>query len=409
MDTIDRIENEIILQGRRNNQAWFEPSMGVIPAQGKDRQAEVFIAAKLLTGNDIGPLMFLKTSDLGKTWTPPMLSQRWFKIPMDDDLFEEPWFGLRYHAATHTLLALGQTHFVQDAGAGGTNTQYKSERHVRSPFLKGAIVYSTWNPGEQDFTPWVRMALPAPLDLAVYYNGQMHEKEDGTMLIPGYYRGPLRDGEQNLYSRITVLRCEFIGGTLRYLEHGSVHTIEEERGLAEPSLVFFHGRYFMTLRHNLRAYATTSADGLHFNELTPWRFDDGEDLGNYNTQQHWVKRGGTLYLIYNRKSELNNGVFRSRAPLFMAEVDANALRVRRATERIVFPEKGARMGNFCVADVSRDETWIVSGEWQEGMFAHSKKGMRFWVDNKTINYIRYIGDLLLARVGWHGMPNGKYG
>ena len=34
MGGIDRIENEIVLHGRRNNQAWFEPRMGVIPARG---------------------------------------------------------------------------------------------------------------------------------------------------------------------------------------------------------------------------------------------------------------------------------------------------------------------------------------------------------------------------------------
>lgn len=33
MSESGRIENEIVLHGRRNNQAWFEPSIGVIPAR----------------------------------------------------------------------------------------------------------------------------------------------------------------------------------------------------------------------------------------------------------------------------------------------------------------------------------------------------------------------------------------
>lgn len=402
MSELGRIENEIVLHGRSNNQAWFEPSIGVIPAQGECKNAEVFIVAKLLTGNDIGPLMFLKTSDLGKTWAPPMLSQQWFKIPMADDIFEEPWFGLQYHVKTRTLLALGQTHFVQDAGTGetGANTQHKNERHVTDPNLKGSIVYSIWDPGKKDFVPWVRMVVPEPFCLGIYYNGQTHEKEDGTILIPGYYRGSLQDTKEDTYTRITVLRCSFNGSELRYIEHGNVHTVEEARGLSEPSLVRFKGRYFMTIRHDLRAYVTTSADGLHFGELAPWRFDDGGELGNYNTQQHWLKHGDTLYLVYNRKSELNNGVFRSRAPLYMAKVDEKNLRVCRATERIVFPEKGARTCNFGMADISANESWIVSGEWLEGQFSHSTKGNRFWVNDENINYIRYIGNLLLARVHW---------
>src|SRR5690606_36346762 len=126
----------------------------------------------------------------------------------------------------------------------------------------------------------------------------------------------------------------------------------------------------------------------------------GEDLGNYNTQQKWLKHDDTLYLVYNRKSELNNGVFRSRAPLFMAEVDTDRLRVRRNTERIVFPEKGARMGNFNIASPTQDQSWIITGEWLQGKFDHSEKGDRFWVDSSSINYIQYIGDLLLARFYW---------
>jgi hypothetical protein len=84
----------------------------------------------------------------------------------------------------------------------------------------------------------------------------------------------------------------------------------------------------------------------------------------------------------------------------MAEVDPATLRVIRKTERIVFPQNGARMGNFNLVNVSDDEVWITSGEWLQGKFSHSKKGDLFWVDRKDFNYIRYIGDLLLARVYW---------
>lgn len=75
---IDRIENEIILHGRKNNQAWFEPAVGVIP--GNKKNPQVFVRATLLTGNDIGPQLYLKTDDLGKTWSNPMLCQNWLKF-----------------------------------------------------------------------------------------------------------------------------------------------------------------------------------------------------------------------------------------------------------------------------------------------------------------------------------------
>lgn len=398
MNKISRIENEIILQGRRNNQAWFEPRMGVIPPQANDRNPEVFIVVTLLAGDDIGPQFFLKTGDLGKTWTPPALTQRWHKIPLENDVFEEPWFGLTYHKKTGRLVAIGRTHCVQDAG---TDTLYKMEHHAKVPGFCSASAYSVWDPAAQDFKSWEKLQFPEGFQPAVYYGGQRHECDDGILLIPGGYIEPNKTAQDG-YGRVTVVRCSFDGSDLHYIEHGSVHVVEEVRGLHEPSLIWFQGRYFMTIRHDLRAYVTTGEDGLHFGELRPWTFDDGKELGNYNTQQHWLKHGDTLYLVYNRKSELNNGVFRSRAPLFMAEVDPDKLQVRRSTERIVFPEKGARMGNFCVADVTADESWIVTGEWLEGMFSYKKKGMRFYVESESINYIQYIGNLLLARVCWDG-------
>lgn len=397
MGGIDRIENEIVLHGRRNNQAWFEPRMGVIPARGPGLAPEVFVAATLLTGDDVGPQAFIRTSDLGRTWTAPALSQQWFKVPMADDVYEEPWFGPVYHKKTDSLVAIGQTHFVRDAG---DDLGHKKEHHVRLPDAVPSIAYSPWNPEAGDFEPWKRMKQPGDLKLSIYYAGQKHEHADGTMLIPGYYRsGPERMGGSR-HSNITVLRCGYDGADLEYLGHGSVHTVEDGNGLDEPSLVFFQDKYFLTIRQLFRSYVGASADGMHFSELKPWTFDDGSDLGNYNTQQHWLKHGGRLYLVYNRRSELNNGVFRSRAPLFMAEVDPDRLCVRRDTERIVFPENGARMGNFCMADVGPSESWVISGEWLEGMFPHSLKGRRFHVESDTINYIRYIGNLLLARVHW---------
>ncbi len=387
---IENIKNEVILQGRRNNQAWFEPAVGIIPGHANGLP-QVFVRATLLTGDDIGPQLYLKTDDLGKSWSNPVLCQNWYKIPLEEDVFEEPWFGFFYHTQSKTFLALGATHFVQDVGKynGGI---HKKEKHYRATGLNRGIVYSLWDPVRSDFTPWKRLRLPEDLFLGIYQNGQFHENKDGSMLIPGYYY------DQGPYSKVTVLRCNFNGSDLEFIEHGNLHIIEESRGLHEPSVVNFKGRYYMTIRHDLRAYITSSDDGLHYNDPKVWHFDDGEELGNYNTQQKWLKHNDTLYLIYNRKSDLNNGVFRSRAPLFIAEVDAENLVVRKNTERIIFPEQGARMGNFNVVNVRDKESWVVTGEWLQGKFEHSKEGQRFWIGWEDVNYLQYIGDLLLARI-----------
>jgi hypothetical protein len=196
-----------------------------------------------------------------------------------------------------------------------------------------------------------------------------------------------------------VVRCSFDGTDFRCLEHGSVHAVAEPRGLGEPSMTCFQGSYYATIRNDVQGYVTSGTDGLRYGDLRPWTFDDGTELGNYNTQQHWLTRPDALYLVYNRRSELNNGVVRSRAPLFMAQVDPDRLCVLRETERIVFPEKGARMGNFNVANVTDHESWILTGEWLQQLIPGYGQGMPFWVDGgDQYNRMQYIGDLLLARV-----------
>jgi hypothetical protein len=161
------------------------------------------------------------------------------------------------------------------------------------------------------------------------------------------------------------MRCRFDGARLSYVEHGTELRLDVPRGFAEPSLVHFDGRFFLTLRNDQRGYVTCGTDGLNFDPPRPWLFDDGTDLGNYNTQQHWIAHSHGLFLVYTRRGANNDHVFRNRAPVFMAQVDPDTLRVIRESERIVIPERGARLGNFGAANVTPDESWVVVSEWMQ--------------------------------------------
>src|SRR5690606_23391275 len=132
----------------------------------------------------------------------------------------------------------------------------------------------------------------------------------------------------------------------------------------------FGGTYFLTLRNDEAGHVATSADGRAFGPPAPWTFDDGAPLGNYNTQQHWVTRADGLYLAYTRRGADNDHVFRHRAPLFIARVDPQKLRVIRATERVLVPNRGARLGNFGVTEVGPGETWVTVTEWMQGPSPH---------------------------------------
>ena len=56
---------------------------------------------------------------------------------------------------------------------------------------------------------------------------------------------------------------------------------------------------------------------------------------------------------------------RNRAPLFIARVDPEKLQVIRATEQILVPERGARLGNFGITEVNENETWVTVAEWMQ--------------------------------------------
>ena len=135
--------------------------------------------------------------------------------------------------------------------------------------------------------------------------------------------------------------------------------------LVRRSIVRHQDAFYLCIRHDETSYISISKDGLHFSEPIEWLFDDGTPLGCYNTQQHWLSLGGKLYLIYTRRAGFNDHIFRHRAPLFIAEINTEKLRVIRDTEQIAVPVRGARLGNFCCAKLSETEGIVVAAEWMQ--------------------------------------------
>ena len=74
----------------------------------------------------------------------------------------------------------------------------------------------------------------------------------------------------------------------------------------------------------VRPMSQSARMAFAFGNAEIWTWDDGTDLGTYNTQPHWVTRNA-LYLVYTRKSANNDHIFRHRAPLFIAQIDAARL------------------------------------------------------------------------------------
>jgi hypothetical protein len=257
-----------------------------------------------------------------------------------------------WHAATQTLLTTGHT------------VRYRDDTH---PIVarRRETAFATYDPDRRTWTPWDVLGMPERPEFRNAGAGstQRLDLEDGTILLPVYFKRISEDWQACCSA--TVVRCAFDGARLEYIEHGTEMTVPEPRGLCEPSLARYGGRYFLTLRNDVRGYVAAGSDGLRFDAPRPWRFDDGDELGNYNTQQHWVTHGGGLFLVYTRRGLDNDHVFRHRAPLMIAQVDPDDLVVVRATERELVPNRGARLGNFSVTDVGPGETWVVVAEWMQ--------------------------------------------
>ena len=118
----------------------------------------------------------------------------------------------------------------------------------------------------------------------------------------------------------------------------------------------FGGKYYLTLRNDVRGYVTTSDDGLHFAPVKAWTFDDGQDLGSYNTQAHWLTHSDGLFLTYTRRGADNDHIALNPAPLLIAQVDPQALQVIRTHGKVLLPERGVMLGNFGAAAVTANES-----------------------------------------------------
>ena len=349
-DGIVKVEPTILQSGYDRKSCWVQTRCGMVPPA-----TAVITTQKLrLSGSDIfSGICDLRSDDFGRTWTAPVVQPGLARRPNPDGTEDCPCDGTpAWHAASGTLLMTGHL------------ARYRDDELVPDPRPR-ATWYSVYDPMRRRWSDWETMAMPADDPAAVDCGAgctQRVDRPDGDILLPLYFRVP---GEAGRRARAAVARCGFDGRRLLFRERGPELACPEGRGFGEPSLVRFGARYYLTLRNDQRGYVTVGTDGLRFDPPVPWRFDDGTELGNYNTQQHWIAHRHGLFLVYTRRGAGNDHVFRHRAPLFLARVDTDRLCVIRATERVVVPERGARLGNFGICAASSDETWVVVSEWMQ--------------------------------------------
>ena len=84
----------------------------------------------------------------------------------------------------------------------------------------------------------------------------------------------------------------------------------------------------------------------------------------------------------------------------MARVDPEKLQIIRASEQILVPEKGARMGNFGVTEISSKETWVTVTEWMQGPAPN-------YSDPAPIVARGADNRIWVAKIKWN-QPNGNF-
>lgn len=369
---IRSIEKIVLRPADAEGPCWFHPRACMIPGTG-GRPAQAFMTLQPIMGSDyFGPVHWTTSDDRGGTWSEkrPVPPLGW-DPPADGghegvcDVVPE------WHAASGSVLALGHNVFYR-------GPKFEKNQPPRCP------VFAVWKDGV--WGKRQRLLWDDPRGSQIYTNncGQRVELPNGDVAMSFTF------GVGETPRCVCGVRCSFDGERLTVRATGNALSNPGGRGLLEPSVTRFGGRFYLTLRaEDERGYVSVSDDGLAYAPQQAWAWDDGEPLTMSTTQQHWLTRPDSLWLVYTRKDASNVNVVRWRSPLFMARVDPQTSRLVRATERVVMPLVGDGvndpdqvpiMGNFHTTNAAPDESWVTVGCWRP------KGGLR--------------GDLLMARITW---------
>lgn len=352
-----RVQTDFALRELHNDFCWFHPRAAAIPGYGKDGMPAVIMTIQkhLVVSDFYSGLYYMRSDDLGKSWTRPteIPELKWQYEP-DGTTVSVADVTPAWHEQTRKLIAIGIKVRYSKAGE---QLMDKSRSHDAA--------YTVFDPETNKWTAWKMISNIPSADSKFYYVNpgcvQWLVKPDGKVLVPVYFSGP-----GSAESSVTVLECSFDGSELSYIRHGDEMTVKGGRGLGEPSLALFQGTYYLTMRNDYNGYVTTSKDAMKWVPFKPWLFDDGQELGSYNTQAHWLVHSDGLFLTFTRKGANNDHIARNRAPLFIAEVDPEKIQVIRSTEQILMPERGVMLGNFGASAITKTESWVTDAEFIVG-------------------------------------------
>lgn len=367
-----RVQSDFALRELNKNFCWFHPRVAAIPGYGQNGMPSVIMTIQkhLVVSDYYSGMYYMQTDDLGKTWKGPVeIPELAWQYEPDSTTISVADVTPGWHKKTGKLIAIG------------IKVRYSKQGKslLDKPRSRDAA-YAVFDPKTNTWSSWKMIANIPDHDSKFYFVQpgcvQWLVKPDGKVLVPVHFSSP------GHIQNVTIFECSFDGTTLSYLKHGDEITLasfsppclepSRDCALVEPSLALFKGTYYITLRNDFKGYVATSKDCFHWEPLKPWLFDDGQELGSYNTQAHWLVHSDGLFLTYTRRGANNDHIARNRAPIFIAEVDPQKLQVIRSTEQILMPERGVMLGNFGAVSITKNESWVTDAEFIVGGKPHPR-------------------------------------
>ncbi len=307
-------------------------------------------------GDTYGPVEYCVSKDQAKSWSQleviPALATTDLGGGFSEGVADARPF---YHEQTDTTIIIGCTslygaHGNVDNGLSESIENFRTVPVYSIRDSKGnfSCRKELSHPFFEDYKDW----RVAATQISILPNGEL--------IIPVYY---LSDPIKPLASVIT-LKARYDGSDIVVEQVSKPFHSNVGRGIMEPSVINFDGLFYLTIRaEDGSGYVTTSTDGLNWQELSAWKFDDGQKLSTSTTQQHWVELDSKLYLVYTREDESNFDVMRWRAPLFIAEVDPKNKCIIKSSEQVALPLVRKHniayiMGNFHVSNTSKNSCII---------------------------------------------------
>ncbi|MCA9040994.1 MAG: hypothetical protein KDA65_11650, partial [Planctomycetaceae bacterium] len=240
------IELQPLLEHNDGHFLWFHPRVAPLPELGRaGKTAAIMTLQKHLHRSDYySGLSYMTTTDGGTVWSGTIRPDALGWIKDGDVNVSAADVTPGWHAPTRKVLAVG------------AEVRYNEQGDQLSDVKRAhQTIYSVYDPKTHSWSNLRRITMPEDdkFDFAYSACAQWLTLPDGTILLPFYF------GESDKQPcQFTVARFQFDGEQLEYLEHGTEIRLDVDRGLVEPSITFFQGRFYLTLRNDQKGYVTTS-------------------------------------------------------------------------------------------------------------------------------------------------------